>query len=134
MDPDPKIHIPAALAFMKYDSIASFLISDTEFINEMLEDKTLILGVARMFAYYTKHDFFISQNQILENLHKIRHLPLRIIHGRYDIICLLRNAYELHQNWPGSELIIVPDAGHSAREPGIAKEFIVATKRFANNE
>ena len=79
-----------------------------------------------------KHDCFIEANQIVDNLDKIQDIPGVIVHGRYDMVCTLDNAYTLHRHWPISELNIVRDAGHSAGEAGNIDALIRATRSMAN--
>jgi pimeloyl-ACP methyl ester carboxylesterase len=69
--------------------------------------------------------------QTLEDIDRIRHIPAVIVHGRYDVLCPTKIAWELHRAWPRAQLRIVPDAGHSAFEPGITHELVAATDRFA---
>jgi proline iminopeptidase len=130
MDPDPKIHMPAAQAFTKYDFSCAFLKPDPAFLAKILQDERTLLGIARMFAYYCKQKFFLKENELIQNLLKIYHLPGHIVHGRYDTICRASSAYELHQRWPGSQLVFVQDAGHSAMEPGIAKALMEGAERL----
>ena len=73
---------------------------------------------------------FLPDNSLLDNLQRIRQLPCTIVQGRYDAVCPIVSADDLHRAWPEAEYIIVPDAGHSAREPGIAREPVAATNRF----
>lgn len=128
-DPDPKVHMPAALAFAKYDFTAAFALT-APLIDAMLRDEKMVLGVARIFTHFTTHDFFLEPDQIVRNLKKINHLPLFIVHGRFDTICRAKVAYELAKNWPGSKLSFIQDAGHSAAEPGIAKALVEATQKM----
>ncbi|MEE8342899.1 MAG: prolyl aminopeptidase, partial [Gammaproteobacteria bacterium] len=72
-----------------------------------------------------------ADNQILNNAKQLREIPGVIVHGRYDVVCPLEQAWLLHQAWPQSELQIIPDAGHSATEPGIAKALVQSTDQFA---
>jgi proline iminopeptidase len=72
-----------------------------------------------------------SDNQLLEDIGRIRHIPAVIVHGRYDVLCPARIAWELHRAWPRAELRMVPDAGHSDFEPGITHELVCATDRVA---
>ncbi len=130
IDPNPKIHMPAARAFTKYDFSCALLRSDPSFLNKILEDETTVLGLARTFTYYCKKKFFLKKDELIKNLPRIRHLPSIIVHGRYDTICRASVAYELYQKWPGSKLVFVQDAGHSALEPGIAKALIEAAETF----
>jgi proline iminopeptidase len=81
--------------------------------------------------YFVNGGFFDRPNQLLEDAHTIAHIPTVIIHGRYDVICPVRNAWELHAALPQSELHIIPDAGHAMGEPGITDALIVATDQFA---
>ena len=62
---------------------------------------------------------------------RIRHLPCTIVQGRYDVVCPMKSAWDLHRAWPEADLRIVGDAGHSAFEPGIAHELVAATDRYA---
>ncbi|MEO0835530.1 MAG: prolyl aminopeptidase [Cyanobacteria bacterium J06642_3] len=81
--------------------------------------------------YFVNGGFFNSENQLLENIEPIRHLPGVIVQGRYDVVCPMISAWELHQAWSEAELIVVEDAGHSASEPGIKDALITASDRFA---
>jgi proline iminopeptidase len=74
---------------------------------------------------------FISNNHILDNIEKIRHIPTQIIHGRYDIVCPVTQSWQLHKAWPESQLTVVPLAGHAAGEPAIVDALITATKNIA---
>lgn len=128
IDKDPVLVMEAATAFMKYDLTAAFLMNNPEKIATALTNTTLTLGCARIFTHYCMNNFFISKNEILDNINKIIHIPTIIVQGRYDVICLPSVAYELHKNLPLSELIFVQDAGHSASEPGIVKALVEATE------
>ena len=79
-----------------------------------------VASLAMLECHYLKNACFIPDNYILDNIHVINHIPGMIIHGRYDMICKLESSYSLQQIWPNSQLNIVPDAGHSTSEPGIA--------------
>ena len=81
--------------------------------------------------YFVNHGFFESQNQLLKNVDRIRHLPGVIVQGRYDVVCPMISAWELHQAWHEAELIVIEDAGHSISEPGIKDALIKASDRFA---
>ena len=87
--------------------------------------------MARIECHYFYHQAFIGNNQILKNAQSIAHLPVTIVHGRYDVICPLENAWALHAAWSGSALSIVADAGHSAAEAGTRRRLIEATDQFA---
>jgi proline iminopeptidase len=91
----------------------------------------LALSLARIEAHYFVNNAFIDENAILENAHKLEGIPGTIVHGRYDAVCPLDNAYELQNRWPGSELHIIRDAGHSSHEPSITDALVKATNELA---
>jgi proline iminopeptidase len=77
--------------------------------------------------YFVNHCFFKTDNWLIENVPAIRKIPAYIVHGRYDIICPMESAWELHRAWPEAEFTIIRDAGHAASEPGILDELIRVT-------
>jgi proline iminopeptidase len=81
--------------------------------------------------YFTNGAFLQSDDQLLRNVNRIRKIPAVIIQGRYDVVCPMRSAWDLHKAWPEAGFQVVPDAGHSANEPGIAAELVKATDAFA---
>jgi proline iminopeptidase len=90
------------------------------------------LAFARIEAHYFVNGGFMAvPDQILRDVPRIRHIPATIVQGRYDVVCPLTSAWALHRAWPEATLRIVPDAGHSAFEPGIVHELITATDRYA---
>ena len=99
-------------------------------IDEYLEPH-FALALATMESHYITNNFFIKENEILANTHKIRHLPTYLIHGRYDMVCPLAGAWELHEAMPASNLSIVRDAGHSYHEAGIVDALIGASIQMA---
>ena len=80
--------------------------------------------------YFVNDCFLRSETQLLDDLHLVRDLPATIVQGRYDLVCPPRSAWDLHQAWPGSRLEIVPEAGHSAFEPGIVDALVRATDGY----
>jgi proline iminopeptidase len=89
------------------------------------------LSLARIEAHYFVNNAFLEENQILRDAHKLADIPGVIVHGRYDVICPLDNAYLLHKAWAGSELNIIREAGHASREAGIVDALIRATNDMA---
>ncbi len=81
--------------------------------------------------YFVNKGFLKSENQLLDNVDRIRHLPGVIVQGRYDVVCPMITAWELHQVWLEAEFIVIADAGHSVSEPGIKDALIRAGDRFA---
>ncbi|KAJ5756323.1 hypothetical protein N7533_005866 [Penicillium manginii] len=124
---DHTTKIAAAKEWNRWDlSIGELRIDEGGF--KQLDDDAWSLAHALMEAHYSAHCFWLEDRQILkpENLAKIRHIPVTIIQGRYDMVCPPQTAWELHRSLPKSRLIWIPDAGHSAREPGTRLELIRA--------
>lgn len=94
-------------------------------------DPYTALSLARIECHYFINDSFLEPNQILRDAPRLKGIPGVIVHGRYDMVCPLENAWDLHKVWPSAELRIVPDAGHSASEPGIVNALIAATTSMA---
>lgn len=94
---------------------------------ETMTDPHFALSLARIECHYFMNNCFLTPNQIINNMPKIHHIPSIIVHGRYDMVCSLENAWTLHKAWPGSTLQIIPDAGHSSKEPGIVDALVRAT-------
>jgi proline iminopeptidase len=128
-DPDPKVHMPAARKWSVYEGTCCTLLPSPETVESFAQD-TVALGIARMEAHYFINDIFLPENALLQNVGKIRHIPAVIVQGRYDLVCPIETADELHRAWPEAEYTVVPDAGHSAMEPGIRSALIEATDKF----
>jgi proline iminopeptidase len=129
IDPDPARHMPAAHAWSRYESSCSTLLPDPELVAHFDED-AVALAIARIEAHYFVHRLFLPEGALLAGVARIRRIPAIIVQGRYDAVCPIQTAYELHRAWPEAHYVVVPDAGHSAREPGIARELVAATDRF----
>ncbi len=128
-DPNPNIRQRAYSAWSGYEAHCSTLLPHVESLNAQ-DDGRRAIGISRLEAHYFRHNLFNPPSALTDNVNRIRHIPAVIIHGRYDMICPLINAYKLHKAWPEAEFIIVPDAGHAALEPGICSALIEATDRF----
>lgn len=120
----------AAKAAATWDANLLTLEPNPELIAHM-QSPQIALTISKIFFHYFKNNCFLSDTFIQDNLQKINHLPCFIVHGRYDIITPLENAWILHKNWPGSHLNIVKNAGHAASEPGIIDGLIHATDEMA---
>ncbi len=126
--------IAAARAWSMWEGSTSRLVPDPELIARTGET-TFAEAFARIEChYFINGGFFESDNQLLENIDRIAHIPATIVQGRYDIVCPARSAWELHKAWPGSELIIAPQSGHSALEPEITGFLVEATERFSSTD
>lgn len=129
--PDPDVRRQAAQAWSTWEGTALRLLPDPTLLHTFTEEYHAD-AIARIECHYFVHRaFFPTDNWLLEHVHRIRHIPGVIVHGRYDIICPLANAWELHKAWPEAKLEIIRDAGHSASEPGITDALIRATDHFS---
>lgn len=128
-DPDPRIHLPAARAWSIYEGSCSTLLPSPGTVASFAEDRTA-LGLARIEAHYFAHDLFLPPEGLLGGMARIAHLPAEIVQGRYDMVCPPETAVALAAAWPGARLSMVPDAGHSALEPGVRAQLIQALERF----
>jgi proline iminopeptidase len=95
-------------------------------------EPSVAVSLARIECHYFVHDSFMEPDQLLRDAHRLADIPGFIVHGRYDVVCPVEQALALHRAWPGAELHIVPDAGHSAAEPGIARQLVAATDALAD--
>ena len=128
-DADPKVHLPAAEVWNRYETSCSTLLNDAEEGNAV-SGGSRSLAIARIEAHYFKHGMFIDDDFVLGNIARVRAIPAVIVHGRYDMVCPIVTADRLAAAWPEADYVIVPDAGHSAMEPGIRKALVRATERL----
>ncbi len=128
-DPDPAVHMPAARAWSVYEGSCSTLLPSPDNVASFAQDRTA-LGLARIEAHYFANDLFLPEGGLLAGMRHIAHIPAEIVQGRYDMICPPRTAFELADAWPSARLSVVPDAGHSALEPGIRRALVAAVERF----
>jgi proline iminopeptidase len=128
---DEAERVAAARAWSVWEGSTSKLHFDYELI-ERFDDPTFALAFARIECHYFMNNaFFPTDNYLIENVEKIRRIPAVIVQGRYDVVCPMKSAWELHRAWPEAEFVVVPDAGHSATEPGIVDALVTATDKFA---
>jgi proline iminopeptidase len=127
--PDPEVHMAAARAWSVYEGSCSTLLPSPETVANFAQDRTA-LGLARIEAHYFAHDLFLPPGGLLGGMARIAHVPAEIVQGRYDMICPARTAFELAAAWPSARLTVVPDAGHSALEPGVRRALVAAVERF----
>ena len=123
----PAIHFQAARAWSLYEQSCSTLKADGDGLQNYSSPEDH-LSLARLEAHYFVNKNFLSENAIIKNLHYIKNKPAIIIKGRYDIVCPIISADKLVNNWPGALYKVLTDAGHSALEPGIKQELVLATE------
>jgi proline iminopeptidase len=128
--PNRATRVRAARAWSIWEAATSHLQTDEANIDKWGEEKFAV-AVARIEChYFVNKGFMRREDQLLRGVAKIRDIPAVIVQGRYDVVCPIRTAWDLHRRWPEADFRIVPDAGHSALEPGITHELVGATDRF----
>ncbi|MCM2249051.1 MAG: prolyl aminopeptidase [Geothrix sp.] len=127
---DPALNLPAAKAWSIWEGATSKLIPDPDFIASYGDEATT-LAFARIECHYFLNRGWMSEAQLLHDAPKLKGIPGAIIQGRYDMVCPIESAWALAKAWPEGDLVIVPDAGHSAYEPGVSRALVAATDRFA---
>ena len=118
----------AALAWTQWESSTSYLIPRQR---DDAEDARFALAFAAIENHYFTHGGFLRDGQLLDDIDVIADLPAVIVQGRYDVVCPMRSAWDLHRAWPAAELRIIDDAGHASFEPGIVDALVAATDGFA---
>ncbi|MEM9156684.1 MAG: prolyl aminopeptidase [Cyanobacteria bacterium P01_F01_bin.33] len=132
IDSDAATRLEAARAWSIWEASTSKLVPDAKLKQQFGEDEFAVAFARIECHYFINKGFFEVDDYILRNAHRIQNIPGTIVQGRYDVVCPPVSAWELHQAWPKSELIVVPDAGHSMSEPGVRSALIEATDRYAN--
>jgi len=128
---DPAVRLAAAKIWSGWEGATSKLLPDASFSGHYEEDE-FALAFARIEAHYFHNKgFFETDGQLLRDAGKIRNIPGVIVQGRYDVVCPIFSAWALHRAWPEADLIISPDAGHSAWEPPNSRALVAATDKFA---
>ena len=130
---DEAERLAAARAWSVWEGSTSKLYPSADLM-EHWEGAEAALSLARIEChYFMNNSFFSSEDYLLENVGKIRHIPTVIVQGRYDVVCPATSAWDLHRAFPEAELNIVPAAGHSISEPGITSALVEATDKFRDN-
>eukprot|EP00128_Syssomonas_multiformis_P008602 Colp12_sorted_trinity150504_noHs@11764 len=120
----------AAKAWSTWECATSRLYVDPAMIDKAAKDEWA-LAFARIECHYFVHGgWFDHDNHLVDGAAKIRHIPATIVQGRYDVVCPAKTAWDLKKQWPEAEFHIVPDAGHSAKEPGIRSLLVQAADKY----
>lgn len=126
---DPVVRLRAARAWSVWEAWTSFLRPSREYVAHAGQD-AFATAFARIECHYFVHGgFFEPEDQLLRNVDRIRKIPGFIVQGRYDVVCPMMTAWELHRAWPEARFEVIADAGHSAYEPGIVDALVQATDR-----
>ena len=128
---DAKERNAAARAWSIWEGATSHLRIDPGYVAKFKDDAYAAAFARIECHYFVNGGFLDADDQLLRDVTKIRHIPAVIVQGRYDVVCPMRSAWHLHRAWPQAQLVVVPDAGHSAFEPGIARALRKATDAYA---
>lgn len=128
-DPDPAVHQPAAVAWTSWEAATITLLRDEAMVASMAEPEAAV-AFARIENHYFVHGGWFREGQLIEDATRLRGIPAVIVQGQYDMCTPAMTAFDLHRAWPEADYVVVPDAGHSATEPGIAAALRAATDRF----
>lgn len=127
---DEIARMAAAKAWSLWEGRCSTLLGDAG-TRQFFANPHVALSLARIEAHYFVNNSFLKHNQILRDAYRLADIPGIIVHGRYDVICPIENAFQLHQGWPKSQLRVMPDAGHAATEPSTAGALVKACAEVA---
>ncbi|MBU6448471.1 MAG: prolyl aminopeptidase [Rhodospirillales bacterium] len=127
-NPDPIIQAEAARVWSMYEGSCSTLLPSSEAVSAFAQDRAAI-GLARIEAHYFRQGLFLPPGGLLAHMDQLQNIPGEIVQGRYDMICPAQSAFELAAVWGQARLTLVPDAGHSALEPGVRAALISALER-----
>lgn len=130
-DPDPAVHGPAAVAWSVWEASTVTLVEDPMLLAEF-SDPAYSLAFARIENYYFSNAGWLDDGQLLANASALQGIPGIIVQGRYDMCTPPVTAWELHQAWPNSRLVMVPATGHAGSEVGIIRGLVQATDEFAD--
>lgn len=126
---DPAVNLPAARAWSRWEGSVLTLLPDPALTASYGQDDTT-LAFARLECHYFVNRAWLEPGQLLAGAPALKGIPGVILHGRYDLVCPFQNALDLHRAWPEAEFIEVPDAGHSAADPAMARALVAATDRL----
>ena len=127
---DRNVRLRAARAWSVWEGTTSKLFTDPELVKRFSRGK-FADAFARIEAhYFVNRGWLERDDQLLRDVGRIRHIPAVIVQGRYDVVCPMRSAWDLHRAWPEAKLVVVPDAGHSMSEPGIRSALMAEAERF----
>lgn len=129
---DEIARMAAAKAWSLWEGRCSTLLANNH-TREFFADPRVALSLARIEAHYFINNSFLSPNQILRDTYRLNEVPGILVHGRYDVVCPIENAFQLNEAWPGSRLQIIPEAGHAASEPPITDALVKSTNEIARS-
>lgn len=129
-DPDPEIHLAAALAWSGWEG-ATIKLRPSQDVVDAFGDQSFALAFARIENHYFRNAGWLDEGQLLRDAGKLAGIPCVVVQGRYDVVTPAKTAWDFKQALPSAELVIVDDAGHAFDEPGTLHELVSATDRLA---
>ena len=129
---DQEKKLQAAVAWSKWEAATSSLLISKSRVDEFQDPEFALAFAMIENHYFVNKGFFEDENELLENLDVIRHIPAVIVQGRYDVVCPMESAWELASKWPEAEFIVTPNSGHSAFEKENIAALVAATDKFAS--
>lgn len=127
-NPDPVIKTAAARAWCEWEEVHISLIPNTGNVSGF-DDPDYRLIFATLVIHYWKHAGFAGPGGLLARMDRIAEIPGVLIHGRMDVSLPVDLAWNLHNAWPASELIVVENEGHGGEV--MVNELCRAIARFA---
>jgi proline iminopeptidase len=129
---DARVRNAAARAWSIWEGSTSKLLASGDLVSRFGESRFAEAFARIECHYFVNRGFFDTDNWLIENVDRIRHIPATIVQGRYDVVCPMRSAWDLHRAWPEADFRVIGDAGHAASETGILAQLIAATDRYAS--
>jgi len=130
---DKQKRLNAAIAWSRWEAATSSLSYKPSLVEEFSDPEFALAFALIENHYFINKGWFKTENQLIENIDKIRSIPTVIVQGRYDVVCPMKTAWELSEAWPEAEMIIAPSSGHTAFEKEITHALISATNEFGKN-
>lgn len=127
---DPDVRERCAIDWSVWEGRCANLHTDPA-LEAHYRDAHVALAFAGIENHYFVNQSFLAPDQLLRDAHRLANIPGVIVHGRYDIVCPVEQAFDLHRAWPGAKLQVIPDAGHAVSEPGILAALLHASDVFA---
>ena len=130
---DEDLKLEAAINWSRWEAATSKLVQNNSLIDEFSDPYFALAFALIENHYFINKGFLDSEDQLIKGIEKIRHIPAKIIQGRYDVVCPMETAYEVYKEWPEATLEIAKSSGHSAFVKEIIHLLISATNEFARN-
>jgi proline iminopeptidase len=130
-DPDPAVRDRAARDWCRWEDTHVSLVRGFR-PSPRYDDPVFRMTFARLVTHYWAHAAWLPDGQLVREAARLGGIPAALVHGRQDVSSPLDTAWKLAQAWPGSELTVVEDAGHSGGNATITSTVLTATDRFAH--